>query len=140
MGAWRIPLPARINGSHPQSDQQPPRHYNNPGGYMANGAGGPPPTVPAPGAVPLLPNQGRVLDTGSIRILCVADVRGKLWSTASILQNVQLLAAKLTLTFHATGHLRSLNDLAKRANANYIIHTGDFGFYDESSLDRIAEK
>jgi hypothetical protein len=38
------------------------------------------------------------------------------------------------------GNLRSLNDLAKQAHANYIIHTGDFGFYDESSLDRIADK
>lgn len=39
-----------------------------------------------------------------------------------------------------TGNLRSLNDLAAEAKANYIIHTGDFGFYDERSLDRIAEK
>ena len=38
------------------------------------------------------------------------------------------------------GNLRSLNDLARSANANYIIHTGDFGFYDDTSLDRIAEK
>lgn len=38
------------------------------------------------------------------------------------------------------GNLRSLNDLAKQAHADYIIHTGDFGFYDESSLDRIADK
>ena len=38
------------------------------------------------------------------------------------------------------GNLRSLNDLAKSARADYIIHTGDFGFYDETSLDRIAEK
>ena len=39
-----------------------------------------------------------------------------------------------------TGNLKSLNELAKQARADYIIHTGDFGFYDESSLDRIAEK
>lgn len=39
-----------------------------------------------------------------------------------------------------TGNLRSLNDLAKQANAQHIIHTGDFGFYDDSSLERIAEK
>lgn len=46
---------------------------------MPNGGGGPShQPMPAPGAVPLLPNQGRVIDTGSIRILCVADVRGKL--------------------------------------------------------------
>jgi hypothetical protein len=33
-----------------------------------------------------------------------------------------------------------LNDLAKQARADYIIHTGDFGFYDNTSLERIAEK
>lgn len=36
--------------------------------------------------------------------------------------------------------MRSLNELAKQARADHIIHTGDFGFYDETSLDRIAEK
>ena len=39
-----------------------------------------------------------------------------------------------------TGNLQSLNELAKQANAQHIIHTGDFGFYDESSIERIAEK
>lgn len=39
-----------------------------------------------------------------------------------------------------TGNLTSLNDLAKNARADCIIHTGDFGFYDERSLDRIADK
>lgn len=29
-----------------------------------------------PGAVPLLPNQGRVIQQGPVRVLCVADVRG----------------------------------------------------------------
>lgn len=77
MGAWRTPLPQNTHGLHFHHAQQPPRHYAQ-GGYMANGAGGPPhQPMPAPGAVPLLPNQGRVIDTGSIRILCVADVRGK---------------------------------------------------------------
>lgn len=38
------------------------------------------------------------------------------------------------------GNLKSLNDLAQQAKANYIIHTGDFGFYDEDSLQRIADK
>ncbi|KAK2074595.1 hypothetical protein P8C59_008790 [Phyllachora maydis] len=82
--------------------------YNQ--GYMANGA---PHQGPVPGAIPLLPNQGRVVQSGPIRLLCIADVRG---------------------------NLRSLNELAKQARADFIIHTGDFGFYDESSLDRIAEK
>lgn len=38
------------------------------------------------------------------------------------------------------GNLRSLNELAKQARADHIIHTGDFGFYDDSSLERIADK
>lgn len=42
--------------------------------------------------------------------------------------------------YSTTGNLRSLNDLAKQARADYIIHTGDFGFYDDTSLERIAEK
>lgn len=88
-----------------------PRPY--PGNYLPNGGGPNAPSGPAPGAVPLLPNQGRVVQQGSIRVLCIADVRG---------------------------NLQSLNQLAADARANYIIHTGDFGFYDDRSLDRIAEK
>ncbi|KAL4729110.1 hypothetical protein ACLX1H_003518 [Fusarium chlamydosporum] len=87
------------------------RAYNNPGsGYLQNGASG---GLPPAGAAPLLPNQGRVLQTGPLRVLCIADVRG---------------------------NLRSLNELAKQARADHIIHTGDFGFYDDTSLERIAEK
>ncbi|KAK5011881.1 hypothetical protein LTR60_004675, partial [Cryomyces antarcticus] len=85
-----------------------PRAYSQ--AYLPNGA---PPSGPASGATPLLPNQGRVVQAGSARVLCIADVRG---------------------------HLRSLNELARSAKADYIIHTGDFGFYDQFSLDRIAEK
>ncbi|KAK3069750.1 hypothetical protein LTR53_011667 [Teratosphaeriaceae sp. CCFEE 6253] len=68
---------------------------------------------PVPGARPLDPNQGRVQQIGHARVLCIADVRG---------------------------NLRQLNELARNAKADYIIHTGDFGFYDDYSLDRIAEK
>ncbi|PBP19559.1 ser/Thr protein phosphatase [Diplocarpon rosae] len=89
---------------------QRPHPYNNPG-YLPNGNPGH--TGLPPGAAPLLPNNGRVIQTGGIRVLCVADVRG---------------------------NLRSLNELAKQARADHIIHTGDFGFYDDTSLDRIAEK
>lgn len=53
--------------------QQPRQHYNQQG-YLPNGANN---IQPAPGATPLLPNQGRVLQTGPIRVLCIADVRGK---------------------------------------------------------------
>jgi hypothetical protein len=84
-----------------------PRPYSNPG-FLQNGA-----TAISSGAAPLLPNQGRVIQTGPIRVLCIADVRG---------------------------NLRSLNELAKQARADHIIHTGDFGFYDSQSLERIAEK
>lgn len=38
------------------------------------------------------------------------------------------------------GNLKSLNDLARQAKADFILHTGDFGFYDNTSLERIAEK
>ena len=41
---------------------------------------------------------------------------------------------------YLVGNLKSLNDLAKQARADHIIHTGDFGFYDDTSLDRIADK
>lgn len=53
------------------------RAYNQ--GYMPNGAAGGHPNLgqPAPGAVPLLPNQGRVVQSGPIRVLCIADVRGR---------------------------------------------------------------
>ncbi|KAI8983613.1 hypothetical protein BDB01DRAFT_791440 [Pilobolus umbonatus] len=47
------------------------------------------------------------------RILCVADIRG---------------------------YLSEFNRLAREFNAQYIIHTGDFGFYDKSSLHRIGER
>ncbi|KAJ3465208.1 hypothetical protein MRS44_005866 [Fusarium solani] len=93
------------------ADQRQPRPYNNPGSsYLQNGASG---GLPPHGAAPLLPNQGRIVQTGPIRVLCIADVRG---------------------------NLRSLNDLARQARADHIIHTGDFGFYDDTSLERIAEK
>ena len=38
------------------------------------------------------------------------------------------------------GNLKSLNELAAKSGAQYIVHTGDFGFYDEDSLKRIADK
>ncbi|KAI1932652.1 hypothetical protein LOZ65_000641 [Ophidiomyces ophidiicola] len=88
---------------------RPPHTFSNPPYTLPNGAT----SGPTPGATALLPNNGRVIQSGSVRILCVADVRG---------------------------NLKSLNDLAKRAQADHIIHTGDFGFYDDTSLDRIADK
>ncbi|KAF7984881.1 hypothetical protein HWV62_10869 [Athelia sp. TMB] len=57
--------------------------------------------------------QTKVLDGVHGRILCVADIRGR---------------------------LSALNDLAREANAQAIIHTGDFGFFEASSLDRINDR
>ena len=46
--------------------------------------------------------QTKVFDTNHGRILCIADIRGR---------------------------LSALNDLAREVNAKAIIHTGDFGFF-----------
>ncbi|KAJ1308306.1 hypothetical protein OPQ81_004019 [Rhizoctonia solani] len=54
-----------------------------------------------------------VLDSGSGRILCIADIRG---------------------------HLSTLNQLARDARAVAIIHTGDFGFFERSSVERISDR
>lgn len=54
-----------------------PRPYSiNNQGYLPNGQASQG-VHAAPGAQPLLPNQGRVIQSGPVRVLCVADVRGK---------------------------------------------------------------
>ncbi|KAK8919756.1 hypothetical protein VCV18_008583 [Metarhizium anisopliae] len=105
--ARTAPLGARTSAPRTLTNKFQSRPYNSQG-YLQNGGSSLP-----PGAAPLLPNQGRVIQSGPIRVLCIADVRG---------------------------NLRSLNELAKQARADHIIHTGDFGFYDDTSLERIAEK
>lgn len=67
--------------------------------------------ISRPGTTPLLRNtsytvnsQTRVFDTAAGRILCVADIRGR---------------------------ISSLNELAEESKVNAIIHTGDFGFFGE---------
>ncbi|EGO01480.1 hypothetical protein SERLA73DRAFT_103282 [Serpula lacrymans var. lacrymans S7.3] len=57
--------------------------------------------------------QTKVLDTVHGRILCIADIRGR---------------------------LSALNELAREANAKAVIHTGDFGFFESHSLDRINDR
>ena len=61
-----------------------------------------PPVSPHPRQGHLVNTQTKVLDTNHGRILCIADIRGR---------------------------LSALNDLAREANAKAIIHTGDFGFF-----------
>jgi hypothetical protein len=58
-----IPLPLTF-------ELQPrPQYPNQP--YLQNGTSG-----PVPGAQPLLPNNGRIIQSGPTRVLCIADVRG----------------------------------------------------------------
>jgi hypothetical protein len=61
-----------------------------------------PAASPAPKSAYQVNTQTKVLDTHHGRLLCIADIRGK---------------------------LSSLNDLAREADAKAIIHTGDFGFF-----------
>src|SRR5258705_13950670 len=61
-----------------------------------------PPVSPLPRQTYQVNTQTKVLDTTQGRILCIADIRGR---------------------------LSALNDLAREANAKAIIHTGDFGFF-----------
>lgn len=58
-------------------------------------------------------NGPRLISRDNARILCVADIRGL---------------------------LSSLNQLAQQYEATHILHTGDFGFYDHSSLERMTDK
>ncbi|KAK0538573.1 hypothetical protein OC842_001266 [Tilletia horrida] len=84
---------------------------------------GPPSSTGAPSVGPqasispstaALQQQPPYVISGSFgRILCVADVRGA---------------------------LSTLNTLAEEANAQAIIHTGDFGFYESASLDRMGDR
>lgn len=63
---------------HPDSSlmrfNRQPRPYppQGPGPYIQNGNAG-----PVPGARPLLPDNGRIIQAGPTRVLCIADVRGK---------------------------------------------------------------
>lgn len=64
-GEWgTIPIPLT---SHLQPRPQYPNQV-----YMQNGTAG-----PVPGAQPLLPNNGRIIQAGPTRVLCIADVRGR---------------------------------------------------------------
>lgn len=65
--------------------------------------------ISRPGTTPLprptttsVNTQTKVLDTVAGRILCVADIRGR---------------------------MSSLNELARETDAKAVIHTGDFGFF-----------
>ncbi|MBW0463561.1 hypothetical protein O181_003276 [Austropuccinia psidii MF-1] len=58
-------------------------------------------------------NKVDLINSDHGRILCIADLRGK---------------------------ISQINQLAKDFNAVAVIHSGDFGFYEPSSLDRISDR
>ena len=106
---------------------QQSRQFNN--GYnLPNGTPNPA-SIPQTNA-PATP-QGRIVQANGSRILCIADVRG--------MPHIRFMQ-EFKSDMLQIGNLRSLNELARAARADFILHTGDFGFYDERSLDRIAEK
>lgn len=53
---------------------QPRPYQNQQQGYLPNGNST---TGPTPGAQPLLPHNGRIIQQGATRVLCIADVRGR---------------------------------------------------------------
>jgi len=46
----------------------------------------------------------------------------------------------LLLISDTHGKLDVINELARRARADAVIHAGDFGFYDDSSYERLSER
>ncbi|GJJ07801.1 hypothetical protein Clacol_002006 [Clathrus columnatus] len=73
-----------------------------------------PATTPLPRTVPFSVNtQTKVFESGAGRILCIADVRGR---------------------------INTINELVEEAKADVVIHTGDFGFFENSSLERINDR
>ncbi|EJD50739.1 hypothetical protein AURDEDRAFT_111933 [Auricularia subglabra TFB-10046 SS5] len=72
-----------------------------------------PPASTASASKNAVNTQTVVIDSNAGRILAIADIRGK---------------------------LSQLNELAQEANAKAIIHTGDFGFFEHASLQRISDR
>lgn len=68
---------------------------------------------PYPGPQTSVNPLDRVIETGSGKILCIADIRGD---------------------------FKRLNALVEENQAVAVIHTGDFGFLDGNSPARMASK
>lgn len=83
------------------------------GGSRPASASNRPTGSPAPRVQYQINTQTKVLDSVHGRILCIADIRGR---------------------------ISALNDMARDANAVAVIHTGDFGFFESSSLGRINDR
>lgn len=73
------------------------------------------------------------------KILCVADIRGDCeWRLAS--PRYQSLAHREERTGIDQSIDHELNRLIREHEATAVIHTGDFGFINVESLDRMGDK
>ena len=45
---------------------------------------------------------------------------------------------RLLLLSDTHGRLDLINELAEREQVDAVVHAGDFGFYDEKSVDRLS--
>ncbi|KAI8373093.1 uncharacterized protein BYT42DRAFT_579167 [Radiomyces spectabilis] len=61
-------------------------------------------------------------------------------SNSSRADVVHIEGKRILCTADVRGCISQLNQLATEANADFIIHTGDFGFYEQSSLERISDR
>ncbi|KAM0746439.1 hypothetical protein T439DRAFT_341042 [Meredithblackwellia eburnea MCA 4105] len=108
-------MSATVPASSAASGAPPSGHHQ---GFPAKAAASSDPAAPPATAPPEPPKnvhstRADIINHNGARILCVADVRGA---------------------------IGTLNDLAAEHRASAIIHTGDFGFYQLSSLPNISDR
>lgn len=85
------------------------------------------------------PSTRVILPGNGSRILCVADIRGDCESS----QPAASAAPNIALTILPPSPLRTdheLNRLIREHEATAVIHTGDFGFLNADSLERMGDK
>lgn len=47
---------------------------------------------------------------------------------------------RILLLSDTHGHLDVINELSLKTNSDFVIHAGDFGFYDEKSVYRLSHR
>lgn len=89
---------------------------------------------------PSIASPPRVVLAGSTgRILCVADIRGDCeWASALCPSKRQGSRSRTCSSSVTVDH--ELNRLIREHEATAVIHTGDFGFINSDSLERMNDK